>query len=155
MKAGAVVAVPIQTFRHDFQVLLSDYGAVGTTAIVRILPYNHFKSWAHKQRPDWDRYLPNSADFLFKSGKLTAHECSECYTSKVFTKIKNLLDQDPYDLGFKLYIESMAYSIAKPNTDVAPLVTQLGKPIDGRHRTLAAELLERKVVPILEISEIY
>jgi hypothetical protein len=166
LKEGETVEVSLRRYGSDFNDM------VGQLQDLAGMPYSHYgilvvrgkkldtalRSWAEKMEPDWDRYPGSVAYLLHGKGLIDNETYSKYDSTKGFAEMERALaktkspERDVYKLGFQLYVDSVGKGILRePN--MPPVLTLKGKPLDGRHRVLAAIKLKRKVVPVAEIVE--
>lgn len=152
-KRSGAFAVPLRQFSVDFRVLVSDVESAykrahHDTVEVEVRPYGDFVEWAIDQEPDWDRYAWDGTTVLVEQGRLPKSALIN-YDNPDLKRARATSDEW-YQLGFEHYVDAIAKSIAS-GANVPPLVAVGGKPIDGRHRVLAALKLRLPVAPIIDL----
>lgn len=137
-----VFKVQIDAFDDYFLRKVRELGGVGTTAVVRLKPYDEFIVWAAQLRAGGlgvdSRVLPAGVQALADSGETPT--------------VDNLIASGVEELGVPAYVDEMVRAIVA-GENIPPLVTKGGKPADGRHRALAARKMGLVLVPVMEIDE--
>lgn len=143
----------LRSFSVDFRALVKDVESaykLGHRDIVEIdvRPYDDFVAWAQSQTPDWDRYTWDGTKVLVEQKRLPKAALSDYDNPDL--KQAGIATEEWLRLGFEHYVDSIAESIASGKS-VPPLVAVEGKPIDGRHRALAAHRLGLYAAPIIDL----
>jgi hypothetical protein len=124
-----VFKVRVDTFSPAFQEELRTFGAVGDVAVIRMQSCEPFVEWV-QQFTQLRRYL-------FSAGAEPAKSDAPIVAT---------------DVAADGYIDALVKAIVA-GENVPPLVTKDGKPVDGRHRALAARKMGLQLVPVMEIDE--
>jgi hypothetical protein len=145
---------PLSVFSGDFQTIVADIESVyklehRKTLFVEIRPYKDFIKWAEMQSPDWDRYSWDGTKVLVEQGLLPKSALT--YYDRPDLSRAGITVNQWLEVGFEHYVNTLAKSI-REGKNVPPLLTIEGRPIDGRHRALAATRLGLKTVPIADLS---
>jgi hypothetical protein len=149
--------IPLRRFSTDFRVLISDiesaYKLGHRDAVdVEVRPYDDFITWAESQEPDWDRYAWDGTKVLVEQRRLPKSALDN-YDNPDLDRA-GVSSDEWYRLGFEHYVEALAKSIAADKS-VPPLVAVNGKPIDGRHRALAARQLGLFEAPVIDLRPVH
>ena len=148
--------VPLSAFSADFRVLVSDIESAyklghRDSVDVQVRPYDDFVAWAQAQDPDWDRYAWDGTKVLVEQGRLPRSALSD-YDRPDLRRADATADEW-HRLGFEHSIDAIARSIAA-RKNVPPLVAVCGKPIDGRHRAIAAQQLGLFEAPVIDLCPV-
>lgn len=151
------VRVPLRTFGTDFHVLVSDIESaykLGHRDVVdvQVRPYDDFVAWAQAQQPDWDRYAWDGTKVLVDQQRLPKSAMRDY--DRPDLRSAGVTADEWYRLGFDHYVDALARSITA-GKNVPPLVAVCGKPIDGRHRALAAQRLGLFEAPVIDLCAVH
>lgn len=161
--------VDLHRYRQDFQVVVDQLrgsGQIRTSftdhAVVHVRPYKDFVKWA-RQQPSDDRHWTDGIYALVKLGLLPEVVVQEERRSapiydtpgiRGYLQEAGLTREDVLRVGLDSSVASIADAISG-GQDIPPLVTSHGKPVDGRHRALAALSLGLTAAPVMEIAETF
>lgn len=145
--------VALREFAVDFRALVEDVESaykLGHRDVVEVevRPYDDFVAWAENQKPDWDRYAWDGTKVLVEQKRLPKSALHDYDNPDL--EHAGITVEEWQRLGFDHYVDSIAKSIASGKR-VPPLVAVEGKPIDGRHRALAAHRLGLYAAPIIDL----
>jgi hypothetical protein len=159
LKPGEEVSVPVEVYRSDFQDMvrqLEEHAGVRHVRKIRVvaMPMEPFARWARNMKPDWDRYLYETARHLMERGRISLDDVDDFDRPRGKAIMKKAIKRaglpEPYKLGQKIYIERLAGDMRK-RKPLPPILMVNGRPMDGRHRVLAALTLGLKTVPVTEV----
>lgn len=145
--------VPLRSFPADFRALIADLESAyklghRSAVAVTLRVYDDFLAWAEQEKPDWDRYAWDGTKALVEQGRLPRSAMRD-YDNPDLAQAKATRDEWRR-LGFDRYVDQIALSLAAGNS-VPPLVAVRGRPVDGRHRALAAARLGLAEAPVVDL----